>query len=263
MVNKSASAQKLNVSLKSTDDSTGPPVTFPECNFIINSELCSSLITMIGRCPACIGSINIEHLISEKMGLAEFFSIYCNDCDWNQKFCPSKECSRDSSSSGRNSFDLNKRALIAFRENGHGYAAMTTFCWCMNMSPPIAQTTFDDLNSDLHNAYVQTAQESMTKAAKTVYNNLANINTNTNSNCSQNAKVSGDGAWQKRGYSSLNGVVTLISDGKCIDTLKFYQRTVSSVNNGSIERSLLSILIGKRSISVLLIILAVQELWKL
>ena len=80
----------------------------------------------------------------------------------------------------------------------------------------MAQTTFDDLNSDLYNAYVQTAQESMTEAAKTVYNNLANIN--TNSNCSQNAKVSGDGAWQKRGYSSLNGVVTLISDGKCIDT---------------------------------------------
>ena len=31
-------------------------------------------------------------------------------------------------------------------------------------------------------------------------------------------KLSGDGAWQKRGYSSLNGVATLISDGKCIDT---------------------------------------------
>ena len=31
-------------------------------------------------------------------------------------------------------------------------------------------------------------------------------------------KLSGDGAWQKRVYSSLNGVATLISDGKCIDT---------------------------------------------
>ena len=58
-----------------------------------------------------------------------------------------------------------------------------------NMPPPMAQTTFDDLNSDLHNAYVQTGQESMwmAEAAKTVYNNLANIN--ANSNCSQNANV--------------------------------------------------------------------------
>ena len=92
---------------------------------------------------------------------------------------------------------------------------MTTFCRFMNMPPPLAQTTFDDLNSDLHNAFVQTAQESMAEAAKTVYNNLANIN--ANSNCSQNAKVSCDGAWQNRGYSSLKGVVTLISDGKCIN----------------------------------------------
>ena len=152
------------------------------------------------------------------MGLAQFSNIFCNECDWNQKSCSSKECSRDSNSSERNHFDLNKRSLIAFREKGQSYAAMTTFCWFINMPSPMAQTTFDDLNSDLHNAYVQTAQESMAEAAKTGYKNLANINTNTNSNCLQNAKFSGDGAWQKRGYSSLNGVVTLISDGKCIGT---------------------------------------------
>ena len=67
VVNKSASAQKLNVSLKSTDDSTPPvtvpPATVPERNFTINSELFLSLITMID--PACFtGSINIEHLLT-------------------------------------------------------------------------------------------------------------------------------------------------------------------------------------------------------
>ena len=41
---------------------------------------------------------------------------------------------------------------------------------------------------------------------------------NVNSNCSHNVKVIGGGAWQKMGYSPLNGVATLISDGKCIDT---------------------------------------------
>ena len=61
----------------------------------------------------------------------------------------------------------------------------------MNMLPPMAQTTFDDLNSDLHNAYIQAAQESMAEAAKNVYNNLANINANCI--CLQNAKVRGDG----------------------------------------------------------------------
>ena len=45
--------------------------------------------------------------------------------------------------------------------------------------------------------------------------------------------------------------------------LKFYQRNVSSsLNSGIIERMLMNILIEKRSIFVLLIILAVQELWR-
>ena len=81
------------------------------------------------------------------MELAQFFNIYFNDCGWNQKYCSSKEYSRDSNSSGRNSFDLNKRVLIAFFENDQGYAAMTTFCWCINIPPPMmTQTTFHELN---------------------------------------------------------------------------------------------------------------------
>ena len=35
----------------------------------------------------------------------------------------------------------------------------------MNMPEPMAQTTYDEINSELHNAYAGTAQESMEKAA--------------------------------------------------------------------------------------------------
>ena len=42
-------------------------------------------------------------------------------------------------------------------------------------------------------------------------------------------------------------------------TPKFHQKSVSSVNSGTMERTLLNILIGKRSIFVLLIILAALE----
>ena len=60
VVNKLASVQNLNVSLKSTYDSTPPvtvpPATDPDWNFITNSEL--FLITMIGHCPACIRRVS-------------------------------------------------------------------------------------------------------------------------------------------------------------------------------------------------------------
>ena len=77
----------------------------------------------------------------------------------------------------------------------------------------MAKTTFNEINSELHNAYVQTAQESIKEATKQIH-----FNKTVDDSVVIDAKVSGDGAWQKRGYSSLNGVVKLISEGKCIDT---------------------------------------------
>ena len=57
---------------------------------------------------------------------------------------------------------------------------MTTFCWCMDIPLSMIQITFDDLNSDLRNVYVQTAKESMTEATKSVYDGLASIKANDN-----------------------------------------------------------------------------------
>lgn len=79
-----------------------------------------------------------------------------------------------------------------------GYAGLKTFCRC--------------------NAYVDTCQESMKKTAKEVREKRTEEDpTSVDKDGVVNTKVSGDGAWQKRGYSSLNGVMTLISNGKCID----------------------------------------------
>jgi hypothetical protein len=207
--NKSASGKKLNVSFSESD----PPIATPGCNFFINSDLFMSLINIVGRCPVCVAAIDIEHLLSNKMGLAQFFNISCTECNWKITFCSSKECSILQSISGRKSFEINLQAITAFREIGRGFSAIKTFCSCMNMPSPMAKTTFIEINSDLHNAYVQTAQESMKAASKQIH-----FNKTVDDSVVIDAKVSGDGAWQKRGYSSLNGVVTLISEGKCIDT---------------------------------------------
>ena len=111
-----------------------------------------------------------------------------------------------------------KLLLMLIAENGLGYAGLKTFCHCMNMPPPMSQTSFDDTNCSVHNAYVDTCQESMKKAAKEVREKRTEeYPTSVDKDSIVNTKVSGDGVWQKRGYSSLNGVMTLISNGKCID----------------------------------------------
>ena len=69
--------------------------------------------------------------------------------------------------------------------------------------------------------YFGTAQESGEKAAHEICvlesQRLDDTASTTDIDSVLDTKVSDDGAWQKRGHSSLNRVVTLIGSGKCID----------------------------------------------
>ena len=139
----SASVKKISFVTPAGD----APVTFAnDCNFIINSDLFMSLMLIIVQCPNCAATINIEHLIHKKMDLAQFFRLSCVGCKWYIKFCTSKECCKTEPTSGRKEYEINRRTIVTFRENGQSYAGMNTFCYWMNMAPPIAQTTVDNIN---------------------------------------------------------------------------------------------------------------------
>ena len=72
--------------------------------------------------------------------------------------------------------------------------------------------TYNDINKLLVDAYNDVAKECMRKTPSEV-NQLCSRKVNNHGLC----RVSADGTWQKRGHASLNGIVTLISNGKCID----------------------------------------------
>ena len=211
-----ASSTKLNIAIPSVEDEF--EIVQKNCNFIMQSELFMSLIYMVARCPDCVANVNIEHLVNNKMGFAQYFLISCVACPWEIKFCSDKECEKVEEGSGRKGFEVNRRSIVAFRENGLGFTGMETFCRCMNMPPPMSKTTFEEISCSIHNAYVNASQESMDKAAnETKTKSIANDSGNVDKDGITNVSVSGDGAWQKRGFSSLNGVMTLISNGKCVD----------------------------------------------
>ena len=86
----STSTKNLKTSLE-TETSCG---IAHGCNFIIDSDLFIPLVTMIGRCPECVATVNIQHIIAQKMGLAQFFAISCTECDWHINFCLLKEVTK-------------------------------------------------------------------------------------------------------------------------------------------------------------------------
>ena len=86
----------------------------------------------------------------------------------------------------------------------------------MNLPKPMTRCNYDKLSNLLRDAVKSVAETSIKNAAQTI---RANINVNDD-DIQVDTGVSVDGSWQRRGFSSLNGVVTVISieDGKILDT---------------------------------------------
>jgi len=94
----------------------------------------------------------------------------------------------------------------------------------MNMPEPMTRNNYDKLSKLCGNACEIVAEKSMTAAAEEIKSLVGT-----------EIGVSNDGSWQRRGYSSLNGVVTTISvdSGKILDveamsktcrSCEFYER---------------------------------------
>ena len=62
---------------------------------------------------------------------------------------------------------------------------------------------------------MQTARESMCKAAEEI--RRGDLGAEYDNDMIVGTTASFDGSWQRRGFASLNGVVTAISHGKCVD----------------------------------------------
>ena len=65
-------------------------------------------------------------------------------------------------------YEINIRSVLTFREIGSGHEAMKTFTTMMNMSKPLAIASFNDINNNLHQIYVDTSLQSTKSAANEV-----------------------------------------------------------------------------------------------
>jgi hypothetical protein len=70
----------------------------------------------------------------KKHGYAHYISLQCVACDW-------KYCFNTSQQQGL-SYEINVRAVLAFREIGKGHSAMTTFSKVLSMPAPPRRANF-------------------------------------------------------------------------------------------------------------------------
>ncbi|EZA51520.1 hypothetical protein X777_09817 [Ooceraea biroi] len=114
-----------------------------------------------------------------------------------------------------NSYEVNRRIVLAMRLLGIGLNGIIKFCAFMDLPRPVFQTCYDRI---IQNIFVvtETVRAKCIKKVAEEEKKLSIEKGQTNG-----ITVSDDGSWRERGFSSLYGLVTLIGwyTGKVVDVL--------------------------------------------
>lgn len=183
-----------------------------EGNIIVNTGLISKAISSFCVCKFCHkeNSLQLIENTTERKGLACSLSLLCENCNKEQSFYTSSKVDKF--------FDINLRCVYGLRAIGKGMIAGRTLFGLLDLpSPP---QKFERYNGKILQSLKEVATDSMISAT----NEAVQLNVDEEGNTSTDLSIGIDGTWQKRGYSSLNGVVTV----SCIDTGKILDAEVFS-----------------------------------
>ena len=94
-----------------------------DCYLLINTEILSSAFSEL-KCPRCTFNVEASHMVEERQGLANLIKTTCRSisCQWTNTFYTSKTVEKDGR--GLKAFEVNVRAIMAFREIGKGAAGL-------------------------------------------------------------------------------------------------------------------------------------------
>lgn len=157
-------------------------------------------------CRICRGEIFITE--QKTVGLSSLFEVTCpRKCGVLKKF---RNCELvKGSQSQTNESEANRRLTYASQILGIKHSGMQKLCAMMDLPAAVSQKTYDKTIKIIHANITAQSEQSMLKAA----------DEEALSEGSRDLTASGDGTWQRRGFSSKNGAVSLIgaNTGKALD----------------------------------------------
>ena len=175
---------------------------------IVDMEILASVFADL-LCPNWdTASLVLCDRVSARKGLSSLLYLKCQT-----RFCLYvKEFSTSTSNVDR-SYDVNKRMIYTMRTLGQGHSGIEKFTALMNMPRPMTFKNYTNAAKKVLEATKEVAKQTMDDAATDLHQSSSEDKDVID------VGVSCDGTWQKRGFSSLNGVFVAISidNGKVID----------------------------------------------
>lgn len=114
--------------------------------------------------------------------------------------------------------EINRRAVLAFRVIGAGQKKMEKFCAMMNMPPPLSHHSYDKHNAEVSRVVSTVDDKEMKQAAMRLQEYLRSLDHDLEDGL-LDITVSADGTWATCGFTSLHGLVFVISQdtGEILD----------------------------------------------
>lgn len=174
---------------------------------VIDLNLLFKELEEIAVCRNCHHSLGFRKTSLE--GLATQLNIFCPNCSGiNKTFNNCTKIEQVVSEKPEVFYDIDLRLVNGLRSIGKGYTASQIICGVLNLPPPPSK--YSKYESVLHSATEVLCKSSMEKAVEEAVAKNDGV---------RDLCVAVDGSWQKRGHTSLNGVLTLTSvdTGKVLD----------------------------------------------
>lgn len=170
---------------------------------LIDMQILISVLTVL-CCPQCLLP---ELILAEdsKFGFCSNMTLSCKNCSFSKGFATTQKI--------KNVNKINRLFVLGMRLIGKGFSAAKKFCAIISL-PCISKSSYRQQEKQLHKSALICAKQNMIAAANEI-KKLKNIAGEKLTGCG----VSVDGTWQRRGYSSLNGCVSVLSvdTGKILD----------------------------------------------
>eukprot|EP00795_Rhopilema_esculentum_P017497 gene17497-9115_t len=211
----SSSAKKLqvfgvNMNIDSSVENGDCTVEKPEdCYIIVQKVAVNELIRSL-LCPLCKNSgliFDVEN--DNRCGFSANGVIFCPTCEIPVK--ANYLCERVGGDKSPNKpFDVNIRATLAFRGIGCGYSAMKKWANTMNMPYALSRDAHVNAQNKVSEACCKVFQDISVQTRKAIEEAYCEVGVYPDHQSVLNIGVSFDGSWQKRGFTSHNGIGSVI-----------------------------------------------------
>lgn len=157
-------------------------------------------------CRRCRGKAKIEEV--RTMGFSSQFRLTCQNCGFLKVFRNSDEVRKMSPEEPMET-EVNRRMIYASQILGIRHAGLSKLSALLDMPQIFSNKTYDKRVKVIHKQVQEKAEQCMLQA----------IEKEVELQNSRELCASGDGTWQKKGFSSKNGVVSLIGalSGEVLD----------------------------------------------